>query len=75
FEIEERIREEGLAEGIEKGVIQGKITDILDLLNDLGEISPALKERITSQRDGETLRSWLKLAAKAESVAEFTKQI
>ena len=71
FEIEERIREEGIAEGI----TQGKINDILDLLNDLGEISPALKERITSQRDTETLRSWLKLAAKAESIAEFTKQI
>ncbi|MBD5482778.1 MAG: hypothetical protein HDR15_09735 [Lachnospiraceae bacterium] len=71
FEIEERIREEGVAEGI----TQGKINAILDLLNDLGEIPPALKEQITSQRDTETLRAWLKLAAKAESVAEFTKQI
>ncbi|MDE6421582.1 MAG: hypothetical protein K2K87_13820, partial [Lachnospiraceae bacterium] len=71
FEIEERIREEGIAEGI----TQGKINDILDLLNDLGEIPPVLKERIPSQRDAATLRTWLKLAAKAESVAEFTKQI
>ena len=87
FEIEERIMEKGIAEGkaiglaegmekgIEKGVIQGKINDILDFLNDLGEIPSALKEQITSQRDEETLRAWLKLAAKAESVAEFTKQI
>lgn len=71
FEIEERIMEKGIAEG----VIQGKINDILDLLSDLGEIPPALKERITSQRDEETLRAWLKLAARAESIAEFTKQI
>ncbi len=79
FEIEERIREEGIAEGkavgLAEGITQGKIHDILDLLNDLGEIPPALKEQITSQRDTETLRSWLKLAAKAESVAEFAKQI
>ncbi|MBD5532523.1 MAG: hypothetical protein HDQ98_10055 [Lachnospiraceae bacterium] len=83
FEIEERIREEGiaegkavgLAEGMEKGITQGKINDILDLLNDLGEIPLALRERITSQRDEETLRAWLKLAAKAESIEDFTKQI
>lgn len=71
YEIEKMRWREGLAEDI----TQGKINDILDLLNDLGEIPPALKERITSQREEETLRAWLKLAAKAESVADFTKQI
>ncbi len=75
YEIEELRWREGLAEGMEKGITQGKIYDILDLLNDLGEIPPALKERITSQKDDTTLRAWLKLAAKAESIEDFTKQI
>ena len=95
FEIEERIREEGIAEGIEKGkavghaeglaegktvglaegITQGKINDILDLLNDLGEIPISLEEQITAQKDEEILRAWLRLAAKAESIEDFTKQI
>ncbi len=83
FEIEERIREEGiaegkavgLAEGIEKGVIQGKINDILELLSDFGEIPSSLKEQITAQKDEEVLRVWLKLAAKAGSIEEFTRQL
>ena len=87
FEIEERIREEGIAEGkavglaeglekgIEKGVIQGKINDILELLGDFGEIPSSLKEQITKQKDEEILRVWLKLAAKAGSIEEFTRQL
>ena len=87
FEIEERIREEGIAEGkavglaegmekgIEKGVVQGKVNDILELLGDLGEIPSSLKEQITVQKDEEVLRVWLKLAAKAGSIEEFTRQL
>ena len=63
FEIEQRIRREGIT--------QGKINSILDLLSDLGDIPSFLKEQITAQRDEATLRAWLKLAAKAESIEEF----
>ncbi|MBD5533065.1 MAG: Rpn family recombination-promoting nuclease/putative transposase [Lachnospiraceae bacterium] len=87
FEIEERIREEAIAEGkaaglaegiekgIEKGVIQGKINDILELLSDFGEIPSSLKEQITVQKDEAVLRAWLKLAAKAGSIEDFTRQL
>ena len=71
FEIEERIREQGLAEGMEKGIAQGRINGILDLLGELGEIPPSLEEQITAQKDEEILRTWLKLAAKAGSMEEF----
>ncbi len=83
FEIEERIREEGiaegkavghaegLAEGMEKGIVQGKINAILDLLRELDEIPLSLEEQITAQKDEATLRAWLKLAAKAESIEDF----
>ena len=94
FEIEERIREEGIAEGIEKGkavghaeglaegktagiaegMVLGKINDILDLLRELGEIPSSLEEQITAQKDEAILCTWLKLAAKAGSIAEFTKR-
>lgn len=67
FEIEQRIRREGLAEGI----TQGKINSILELLGDLGDIPSSLKEQITAQKNEATLRAWLKLAAKAESIEDF----
>ena len=83
FEIEERIREEGIAEGkavghaegLAEGMVQGKINDILELLGDFGEIPSSLKEQITAQKEEEVLRVWLKLAAKAGSIEEFTRQL
>ena len=67
FEIEERIREEGKIAGLAEAV--------LDLLGSLGDVPAPLQETITSQKDDTTLRAWLKLAARAESVAEFMEQI
>lgn len=56
-------RRSGIAEGT------------LDLLGALGEIPLPLQEKITTQKDETTLRTWLKLAAKAESVQEFEEQL
>lgn len=71
FEIETRIRKEGLEEGITSGLTKG----ILDLLGDLGEVPSPLRERIMAQRSESTLRTWLKYAAKAESMEDFMKRI
>ena len=71
FEIEARLRKEGLAEGITSGLTKG----ILDLLGDLGEIPSPLREEITAQRDESTLRTWLKYAAKAENMEDFMERI
>lgn len=77
FEIEERIRAQGRAEGraagLAEGIIQGKINDILDMLSELGEVPPSLKEQISEQKDEGTLFAWLKLASKAKSMEEFAK--
>lgn len=54
--------------------IYSSINYILELLGELGEIPPSLKEEITAQKDEAILRTWLKLAAKAESMEEFTTQ-
>ena len=71
FEIEERIRKKGREEGRAEGIVES----IFNLLNDVGEVPLSLQERIHAQKDETTLLTWLKLAAKAESIAEFTKQI
>lgn len=69
-------REEGLAEGTEKGKKLGRIQSLLEILSELGDISPKLEEEIY-QADLPTLQAWLKLAMKSESVDAFalhTKQ-
>ncbi len=48
---------------------------ILDLLEDYGEISDELRKRIEAERTEETLRKYLKLAARATSIAEFERKL
>ena len=50
------------------------VQDILDLLEDYGEIPDALKEKL-SRTNSEILRKYHKLAAKANSIEEFIKMI
>ncbi|MDE5818831.1 MAG: PD-(D/E)XK nuclease family transposase [Lachnospiraceae bacterium] len=70
FELEERT----LQKGIRQGRAEGKAEDILDLLCELSEIPPAVREQICSQKDDTILRSWLKLAARAESIQDFEQK-
>jgi len=63
--------EKGLKDGLEKGLAQGKAESILELLEDLGDIPEELRLKITTQKDLDILKRWLKLAAKASSVEEF----
>lgn len=67
FEIERRIRNEGRAEG--------RAEDIMDLLGDIGSVPEELGNRIRGQKNLETLREWLKLAARSKSVEEFEEMI
>ncbi len=53
------------------GEVKGKAEDIIDLLEEIGEPSSALEELIMGQTDLEVLRSWLKLASRAESIEAF----
>ena len=75
----EEAKEEGIEEGIEKGIEQGKKlgkqNDIIELLDDIGEVSEALKAKIRKEENRDILKKWLKLAAKAETVEEFEKKI
>ncbi len=66
-EAKEVFREDGRIEGM----LQAKTMDILELLEDIGEISQPLKNKICSQTDVDILRKWLKAAAKSSSLEEF----
>jgi len=61
----------GLQDGIEKGIEKNLVENILMFLEEHGHIPKELQETITGQTDRETLRRWLKLAARVSSVKEF----
>lgn len=72
---EEEAREMSRQDGYEIGKMEGKAEAIFELLSDLGEVSEDLKQCISNQRDLAILTSWLKLAAKSQSIEEFEKGI
>lgn len=74
FEIEQKIRREGINEGKTVGKAEGKAEDILDLLGELGDVPLSVQDKITSQKDMHILRTWLKLAAKAENIQDFAQK-
>lgn len=53
---------------------EGKAEDILELLAELGAVSEELRRTVMETRDLEKLKTWLKLAAKTESVEQFQRQ-
>lgn len=65
----------GIEEGIAKGKARGKAEDILELLEDYGSVPEQLAEEISSQQDLDILKKWLKLAAQAKSIEEFTEKM
>ncbi len=62
---------EAKEQAIMEGRTEGRIEAILELLEDLGDIPDALKDRIMQQKDAKVLKKWHKLAAKAESISAF----
>ena len=66
---------EGRAEGRAEGQILGKVEFVLSLLEDLGFVSDELREKIQSETDLQVLAKWHKLAAKADSIEQFLKDM
>lgn len=66
---------EGRMEGKAEGKAEGKMESILTLLEDFGEIPDSLQKRIRAQKNADMLKNWLKLAARAKSIGEFSAQI
>lgn len=77
----------GIAEGLEQGRVQGLIQgenigdlkrlhqDILDLLEDLGEIPSDILDRVHAEKNTDTLRKWHKSAARAKDYTDFRDSI
>lgn len=66
---------EWLADERMEGRAEGKAEAIVELLSECGPITEDLKGIIMKEKDIETLRTWLKLAAGADSVREFEQKI
>ena len=76
-EMEERfmIFEEMLRDERAEGKTEAVLEMLLELMNDLGEIPDELRNRITSEKDLETLKKWHRLAARSESLDEFLEKM
>ena len=57
-----------------EGKAEGKAEDILELLSELGTAPEELCRTIQETTDLEKLKSWLKLAAKAENIGQFREK-
>lgn len=64
-------RQEGRQEGEAIGDLHRRRQDILDLLEDLGEVPEDIRRRIHTEEDVDILRKWLKAAARTEGFAAF----
>ena len=58
-----------------EGKAEGKAEDILELLSDLGDVSEELHDRIMREKDLSVLKSWVRIAAKAETVEQFIQEM
>ena len=68
-------RAEGKAEEIAEGKAEAVLEMLLELMSNLGEIPDELRNRITSEKDLETLKKWHRLAARSESLDEFLEKM
>ena len=62
-------------EAKEEGIRLGTVNNIMEFLEDLGEIPETLKSKIMQEEKPDVLRRWLKLAAKAETIEQFEKSV
>lgn len=67
----EQGRRQGLEQGKNIGDLKRRRQDILDLLEDLGEIPQDILSRINTEEDTGALCHWHKVAAKAKNYEEF----
>jgi predicted transposase/invertase (TIGR01784 family) len=62
---------EGIKEGLVKGLLDSKREDIISFLSDFGTTPEDVMKSIYDQSNVEVLKTWVKLAAKCESIEEF----
>ena len=57
------------------GLLEGKASAVISLLENLGALSKELEQKIKSEPDPDILDKWIRLAAKAEALAEFEEEM
>lgn len=62
-------------DGIKQGTLETRAADIIELLNDLGAVASDLSARILNEKNDETLKKWLKLAARSKSIDQFIEKM
>ncbi len=76
-ELEEKfmVLEEMLQDEREEGRTEGRALAVIELLETIGEVPQSLREKILGQTDTSVLSRWLKLAARAQSIEQFEKNL
>lgn len=59
----------------DRGMQIGMERSILELLEEIGDISDEIRERLSNETNFVILTKWLKLAAKSESIEQFVKNM
>ena len=67
--------EQGEKRGRREGEVNGRAKAVIELLEEIGEPSEVLRKQIMEQKDVKVLSSWLKIAARSESIEEFEESI
>lgn len=57
------------------GLLEGKASAVISLLENLGALSEKLEQKIKSETDPDILDKWIRLAAKAGSLDDFKKNM
>lgn len=57
------------------GQIEARVQDIMDLLEDYGEMPGEVRKRLEEETNLNVLKSWHKIAAKAQSMQEFVDKM
>lgn len=58
----------------QEATIAAKKKDIFELLEEYGEIPDSLREKIEDEASESVLKSWLKLAARVDSIEAFIEK-
>ncbi|MGN0169370.1 MAG: Rpn family recombination-promoting nuclease/putative transposase [Lachnospiraceae bacterium] len=66
-EVLQYYKNQGRAEGIAQGIAD----EVLDFLSDLGPVPKDLEEQVSSEKNLDILKRWLKLSARVASIEEF----
>ena len=62
-------------ESAQKATLKTKRVDILELLEDVGNISDEVKALVEKEKDFDILKKWHKIAAKVGSIDEFMDKV